>query len=131
MRWGITGKYCEYHAHRSNVHQQVNINTRLSKIIPRNVLKYFGHITRRKEGLERLMVEGGVEGRRSRGTAPSRWFDRIKKITWLSLPEASHKAQHRDKWSIAAKQASWRITDWKGGGFYIHFLKLSVYLMMW
>lgn len=95
-------------AHRTNesVLQELNINTRLSTIINRNILRYFGHITRRKEGMERLIVEGGVEGRRSRGRSPSRWSDQIKKFTGLSLPEASHKAQYRDEWSVTVKQAS-------------------------
>lgn len=92
-------------ARRTNesVLQELSIDTRLITNINRNILRYFGHISRRKEGMERLIVEGKVEGRRSRGRSPSRWSDQIKNITGLSLPEASHTAQDRDKWSMKIK----------------------------
>lgn len=42
-------------------------------------MRYFGHITKRKEGIGRLIIEGEVENRRLRGRSPLRWTDQMKK----------------------------------------------------
>lgn len=43
-----------------SVFQELDINVRPITKINRSVLGYFGHVTRRKESMERLIVEDGV-----------------------------------------------------------------------
>lgn len=46
---------------------ELNITDRLTKNIQRSILQYFGHIMRRdNDSLERLVIQGKVEGRRPR-----------------------------------------------------------------
>src|SRR6266576_3564985 len=45
----------------------------------RHLLQYFGHIMRRESGnLEKMVIQGKVDGRRSRGRSPNRWSDQIR-----------------------------------------------------
>ena len=88
-------------AHRTNISiiEELKIETRLVTRLNQSILRYFGHITRRGTSIERLMVEGKVEGRRSRGRSPKRWVDQVKTLVGHNLPEASHMAQCRTTWS--------------------------------
>ncbi|CAH2061764.1 unnamed protein product, partial [Iphiclides podalirius] len=68
-------------ARRTNqsILSELNIKTRLSTICEQRFLSYFGHIMRRgDESLERLIVVGNTEGKRSRGRSPARWTDQLK-----------------------------------------------------
>ena len=61
--------------------QQQEIMTRIG----RAHLSYFGHIERRKgECLEKIILEGAVEGVRKRGRPAKRWMDNIKKMSECS-----------------------------------------------
>jgi len=54
--------------------------------IRERILRYFGHITQREHNnLERLIVQGKMEGRTPRGKSPSRWIDQIREITGETL----------------------------------------------
>lgn len=55
--------------------------------------------------MERLVVQGRVEGRRSRGRSPTRWTDLIKSATGASIVECSRIATNRLKWRQFAKAA--------------------------
>ncbi|CAH2226497.1 jg28004 [Pararge aegeria aegeria] len=56
-------------------------STRLCSIVQARILTFFGHISvRDNDSIERLVVQGGIEGTRSRGRSPMRWADQIKPI---------------------------------------------------
>ena len=40
-------------------------------------LQYFGHLMRRFDSLEKILMLGGIEGRRRRGRQRMRWLDGI------------------------------------------------------
>ena len=40
-------------------------------------LQYFGHLMRRAESLEKILMLGTIEGRRRRGQQRMRWLDGI------------------------------------------------------
>lgn len=88
-------------ARRTNVSilKELGITTRLSAICFQRILKYFGHIARRNpDSLEKLMVVGQVDGRRSRGRSPTRWSDLVKSLTGLSITKAIKTAEDRNTW---------------------------------
>lgn len=66
--------------HRTNVSilKELHIKQRLSSIVQLRTLKMFGHIIRNEDSMERLVVQGRIEGQRSRGRSPTRWTDLIK-----------------------------------------------------
>ena len=49
--------------------------------------KYFGHLMRRIDSLEKTLMLGGIEGRRRRGRQRMRWLDGITDSMGVSLSE--------------------------------------------
>ena len=88
-------------AHRSNesILRELHISNRLSSTCLASIMRFFGHIARRPDnGLERLIVSGNTEGRRSRGRSPTRWTDQIQKATGTSFYNSVNIAQDRCQW---------------------------------
>ena len=50
-------------------------------------LKYFGHLMRRVDSLEKTLMLGGIGGRRRRGRLRMRWLDSITDSMDVSLSE--------------------------------------------
>jgi hypothetical protein len=62
------------------------------------ILPYFGHIMRREDNLEKLVVVGEVEGKRIQGSSPTRWSEQVKKGSSLSFLQAVRATMDRDRW---------------------------------
>lgn len=96
-------------AKRTNVSilTQLNVKTRLSTTCLHRVLSYFGHIMRRgDESLEKLVVVGGIEGKRARGRSPTRWSDQVRVATSSSkFHQAVRSTMDRDRWRQIVKAA--------------------------
>ena len=50
-------------------------------------LQYFGHLMQRVDSLEKILMLGGIGGRRRRGLQSMRWLDGITDLMDLSLSE--------------------------------------------
>ena len=94
---------------RTNVSilQELGIKQRLSSIVQGRILTFFGHITRRGDtSMERLVVQGRVEGTRARGRSPMRWTDQVKTALNRSVHECSRSAGVREQWRRLVKLAT-------------------------
>ncbi|MBN3326357.1 RBG1L protein, partial [Atractosteus spatula] len=56
-------------------------------------LKYFGHIMRRQDSLEKTLMLGEIEGKRRRGQQRFRWIDSITEIMNMNLMSYSASKQ--------------------------------------
>ena len=79
----------------------------LFKAIVKQKLQYFGHIARRDgDNLEKMIMFGKVEGKRSRGRPKLRWTDGIVSLTKKSIYNCYSCAQNRSVWKNFIRQVT-------------------------
>jgi len=87
--------------------QELGIGQRLSSIVRTRILTFFGHVSRRGDvSVERLIVQGKIEGTRPRGRSPTRWTDQVRAALDGPLHECTRKAAVREKWQRIVKRTT-------------------------
>ena len=68
-------------------------------MIRHSKLRYVSHIARQGgDNLEKVIIQGQIQGTRKRGRPKLRWTDGIKEATGRSLNAAHQLSQNRDRW---------------------------------
>uniref|UniRef100_A0A803TTK5 ribonuclease H n=1 Tax=Anolis carolinensis TaxID=28377 RepID=A0A803TTK5_ANOCA len=85
---------------RSNqsILQEIMPDCSLEGRILETKMKYFDHIMRRQERLEKIMMLGEMEGKRKRGQPRVRWMDGILEVTGSTLKELRVATADREFW---------------------------------
>ena len=68
----------------------------LKRLMLKLKLQYFGHLMRRADSLEKILMLGNIEGGRRRGQQRMRWLDGISNLMDLKLSKLLKMVKDRE-----------------------------------
>ena len=133
---GQQGNQTSPFSKRSNqsVLKEISPKYSLERLMLKLKFQYFGHLMQKADLLEKTLMLGKIEGRRTSGQQRMRWLDGITDSMDMNLNKLQGIVKDRGTWHATvhgvAKSQTW-LSNWTTTNVYKSYMCVYVYMCVW